>query len=122
MIGSEKRFFMCDQLTLDEITTKVVQAAKEVFGEKLEQVILYGSYARGDHDDESDVDIMVVADIPHEDCWKEYKRISDLTWSLDLEHDVLVSICITDSDTFRTYASILPFYLNVLHEGVSLIA
>ena len=113
---------MCDQLALNEITARVVQAAKETLGEKLERVILYGSYARGDQDGESDIDIMVLADIPHEDCWKAYKKLSDLTWRLDLEHDVLVSIHVADSMTFNMYADVLPFYLNVLKEGVSLIA
>ena len=31
-------------------------------------------------------------DIPREDCWKEYLRINNLTWELDLEYDVLVKV------------------------------
>jgi len=44
---------MGSRSVLDEITAKVVQAARESLGDKLDKVILYGSYARGDYDDES---------------------------------------------------------------------
>jgi len=113
---------MRNDLVLDEITKQVVQAAKVSLGERLDKIILYGSYARGDYDDESDIDIMVLADIPHEACWSEYLKISELTWKLDLEYDVLISVNVTDSATFYKYAGILPFYINVLQEGVALVA
>ena len=37
---------------------------KNIFGGSLEQIWLYGSYARGDFDSESDVNIMVLVDLP----------------------------------------------------------
>ena len=113
---------MCSQATLNQITSQVVSAVKNSLGNKLDKVILYGSYARGDYDDESDIDIMVLADIPREDCWKEHLKISDLTWELDLEHDVLVSVHVTDCATFYKFINDLPFYSNVLRDGVVLSA
>ena len=113
---------MCSPLALNEITEKITRAAKDTLGVKLDKVILYGSYARGDYDIESDIDIMVLADIPHESCWSEYIKISELIWMLDLEYNVLVSVSVTDSATFNKYADILPFYQNVQEEGVVLVA
>jgi len=49
-------------------------------------------------------------------------KISSLTWELDLEHDVLVSLNVTDCATFYEYIDDLPFYMNVLKEGVELSA
>jgi len=51
---------MCNQSALKKITDKVVSAARESLGDKLDRVILYGSYARGDYNANSDVDIMVL--------------------------------------------------------------
>jgi predicted nucleotidyltransferase len=39
---------MCDKAVLDTITKKVCVSAREVLGDKLEKVVLFGSYARGD--------------------------------------------------------------------------
>ena len=111
---------MCSQAVLDEITAKIVQAARERLGDKLDKVILYGSYARGDCDDESDIDIMVLADIPRESCGDEYKKINKLVSRLGLDHDILVSVDITDTATYNKYISDLPFYINVQREGVVL--
>lgn len=42
----------------------------EDFGSKLDAVILYGSYARGDFDAESDIDIMVRVKLSQQDLKK----------------------------------------------------
>ena len=38
----------------------------ELFGSRLEKVLLYGSYARGEQDEESDIDVMAPVDLPRE--------------------------------------------------------
>ena len=45
---------MCDKSVLNEVTSRVCAAAKEVLGGKLEKVVLFGSYARGDYREWSD--------------------------------------------------------------------
>ena len=113
---------MCSQAVLKTITGKVVTTAKASLGDKLYKVILYGSYARGDYDDESDIDIMILADIPREDCEREYEKINEFASRLGLEHDVLVYVDITDVITFNKYINDMPFYMNVLKDGVELSA
>lgn len=111
---------MCGQSALNEITAKIAQAAKDCLGDRLDKVILYGSYARGDYDEESDIDIMVLADIAPEERRPIYMKISDLTGDLDLEYDALISIHVTDCTTFYQYIDDLPFYMNVIRDGVEL--
>jgi predicted nucleotidyltransferase len=113
---------MCNQTTLNIITSHIVQITKDSLGDKLDKLILFGSYARGDYDEESDIDIMVLADIPRKDCWNERMKISKLTGWLDLEYDVLISLHVTDCATFYKYINDLPFYINVRKNGVTLSA
>ena len=44
--------------------------AKKAYGDALQEVILYGSCARGDFEKDSDIDIMVLLDIPQEQIGK----------------------------------------------------
>ena len=113
---------MCSKPVLNEITDKVVKAAKESLGEKLDKVILYGSYARGDYTDESDIDIMVLADIEREEANKTWSKIWSITGDLDLEYDVIVSVHVSDCTTYYQYIDCLPFFKNVQREGVELSA
>jgi len=113
---------MCSQLVIDIIKKEVAIAARMCMGDKLKKVILYGSYARGDYNNESDIDIMILADIPHEDCWKERMKVSSLTGWLDLEYNVLISLHVTDSATYNRYINVLPFYMNIVNEGIEIIA
>ena len=113
---------MCSQSVLNKITSQVVQAAKSSFGDKLDKVILYGSYARGDHGDESDIDIMVLANIPREDACRSDNELNKLANRLGLEHDIMVSLFIKDCETFYKFLPVEPFYKNVMREGVLLSA
>ena len=113
---------MCSKAVLDEITGRVCAAAKEVLGDKLEKVLLYGSYARGDYDEYSDVDIFILADIPQEDCCGTGLTIGSFTSDLDLEHNILICPHVTSSAIFNKYSQTLPYFMNVIKDGVELYA
>jgi predicted nucleotidyltransferase len=115
---------MCDKTILNTIIKKICTSAKDVLGDKLEKIVLYGSYARGDYDEDSDIDIMVLADIPLENADNTHSRIRERMggYRLDLEYDVLVSVLVVSSSNYRKYADTLPLYMNVRKEGVELYA
>jgi predicted nucleotidyltransferase len=113
---------MCDKDTLNLIIEKVCAAAKEVLGDRLEKVVLFGSYARGDYREWSDIDIMVLADIQPEMAGETRKRIHKLMNHIDLELDVLVCLLVVCRSIYREYSKISPLYLNIQEEGVELYA
>ena len=51
---------------IKEVVSKFSEEAKRIYGAKLYKVILYGSCARGDFEQDSDIDIMVLLDVPQE--------------------------------------------------------
>ena len=113
---------MCSKAVLDEITGRVCAAAREVLGDKLEKVLLYGSYARGDYDEYSDVDIFILADIPQEDCCGSGLDILDHVGDIALEHNILICPHVTSSAMFYQCLDFLPFYMNVQKDGIVLYA
>ena len=109
---------MCSQSKLNQILSAVAAAAKDTFGDDLQSVILYGSYARGDYDDSSDIDIMIIADVNREDLFRYKRPIIRVTSEFGLENDIVITATLKDKKTFEQYKNVLPFYQSVLKEGV----
>jgi predicted nucleotidyltransferase len=118
---SENNAMKLDQ-RINDLTQRVCRAAKESLGDKLDKVILYGSFARGDYDEESDIDILILANVPQENAFGESMKISRLLSGIDLEFDILVSFHVTSLDVFNKFFDVTPFYMNVMKEGVILSA
>ncbi len=107
----------------DRFTAILLDVKEEVlklFGDKLHQVILYGSYARGDQDSESDIDIMLVIDESEERLRECRDGIVDIMTDLSLKYDVLVSLTKVASARFNEYQDVLPFYRAVQDEGIEI--
>ena len=109
---------MCTQNTLDTIISRIAAFSKELFGDKFKSIILYGSYARGDYDDESDIDIMIMVDMNREELVAYRNKINSFCADLDLEYNVLLSSKLQSESFFDEWKTVLPFYKNVANEGV----
>lgn len=109
---------MCTQSELQKILSAIYQASVREFGENLDAVILYGSYARGDYDEGSDIDVMVRVKMPKPELIQYRRVFSHLGSDLGLAHNIMVSIHLQDYETFARYRRHLPFYQNVDKEGV----
>jgi predicted nucleotidyltransferase len=114
--------FVCTKSVLNEITKRLCLSAKGVLGDKLEKIVLFGSYARGDYDEESDIDFFVLADIKPEDTDKIRDGIRGSMGDVDLEYDVVTCLHIGCSAIFHRFVRVTPFYRNVVNEGVVLYA
>jgi predicted nucleotidyltransferase len=108
---------MCDKKQLDEIMEKMLASSEAIFGEALRSVILYGSYARGDYDDGSDIDVMVLANIDRTSLRQYADVLVDRAWEVSMEYDTLVSVSLNNADHFHEWRKDVPFYRNVWNEG-----
>ena len=107
-----------DSGQINESLVKVRNFSESLFGKKLEAVILFGSYARGDFDGESDVDIMIVADVDANNLTPYRLQFSRFGTELDLMYGVFHSFSLQDKATFERWKNSLPFYRNVVEEGI----
>ncbi|MCL2427477.1 MAG: nucleotidyltransferase domain-containing protein [Oscillospiraceae bacterium] len=115
---------MCSKTELDIILADFISGLEIIFGETLIDVILFGSYARGDNNFESDVDIAVLADIPKEDEMKYVDDIIELMSMVDKKHNyaILLSPTVLSYKFFKQWQETIPFYRNIANEGVTLSA
>lgn len=102
------------------IGQSVVKTAHQICGDKLRDVILYGSYARGDYKEWSDVDIMVLADADDTECKKMDNTLMQSLLELDYHMNLLLYIIVTPYARFKQMKHDYPFYNNVDREGKSL--
>lgn len=109
---------MCNKNQLEEIIEKLIVFSKEIFKEKFINVILYGSYARGDYDEESDIDIMIMVDMSREELTKYRRVINDFCTDIDLQYNVLLTYKLQSQSFFNEWKNVLPFYQNVIKDGV----
>ena len=109
---------MCTNRRADAIAQAVAACAKDMLGDRLECVVLYDSYARGDFDDESDVDLMVRVRCDKEELTSLHGAFIKIASELSLKYGVEVSVSLTDTATFNRYKHALPYYENVEREGV----
>jgi predicted nucleotidyltransferase len=102
---------------LDRILSSVRDFAESVFAEKLNKVILYGSYARGDFDDESDVDVMIIVDMDEENLRAYENEFTEFSSDMSVENEVLVVPFLCGKAKFDAQTESAPFYRNVNTEG-----
>lgn len=105
---------------IQEIAEKFALEAKKIYGEKLQEIILYGSCARGDFEENSDIDIMILLDIPQEEIAAERKKIFDVTDQLDLDYDVVLTPVFQNYQLYQKYMQVSQFYQNIQKEGVKI--
>lgn len=109
---------MCSKNQLYDITRLIAEQASRTFDDKLDSVILYGSYARCEETSESDIDIMILVDLQPESLSQYKKTFIGLSSELGLKYDVVVSVTLKDICTFNRYLDAVPFYSNVKKDGV----
>lgn len=72
------------------IAQAVAEDLRELYGTRLKNVLLFGSWARGDAHPESDIDLLVVLDRV-ESPWEELRRIDEILDRHSVENDTVVS-------------------------------
>lgn len=95
-----------------------VQEIRNVLGEDLKKVIVYGSYARGDYREGSDVDVMVLTSLTDEVIKPVEYKLYDVAFDFLMEYGVDISIIVKNEEHFKYWLGALPFYDNVVKEGV----
>jgi predicted nucleotidyltransferase len=113
--SNSSNIFTEEQVTF--ISQSVVNTAQQVCGDKLRDVILYGSYARGDYKDWSDMDIMVRADADDMECKRMDKQITENLIELIYQVNLLLSVIVTPYSHFELMKQDYPLYRNVENEG-----
>lgn len=108
---------MCTELQLNMINREMAKCYRQIFGNDIVDIFLYGSYARGDYDSQSDIDFVAVVRGNRRELQEKLKTIWEMSAELGLENDVVISPIVIPYDEFIKYKEILPYYNNIAMEG-----
>jgi len=102
-------------MKIEKILKEFKEKLIELYKDQLVDVLLYGSYARGEQREDSDIDIAVILK-GNIEPFKEIDRITEFSYDLSLKYSVLISIHpVSETDySSRNY----PFLLNLREEGI----
>jgi predicted nucleotidyltransferase len=90
---------------------------RQIYGLKTPRIILYGSFARNEASENSDVDILLLFSHPIR-TGTEIDRVSPLLADLNLRHEMLIAIVPATEQQYRQEAG--PFWNNVRREGMEI--
>lgn len=113
---------MCTPNELNKITRLIADIYRECYGKQLVCVYLYGSYAREDYDEQSDIDMVAIVDESREKAETILKKVWDKTFDVAFEYDVVISPTVIPYTEFETLKYDLPYYRNIMNEGVKISA
>ena len=106
--------------TMQTLLARYVTEVQKIYGAHLKSVILYGSYARGDFTQESDVDIMVLVDLPADKMDEYSDALAEVDYEYNVNYDIWMMPVVKNVEHFNRWVSAYPFYSNVQREGVVL--
>ena len=108
--------------SLKNVLNQYIDEIKKIYNSHLKKIILYGSYARGDYSEQSDIDIMLLLDLSDMEI-KEYRhKLSDITFDINMDYDLDIKPIAKNIEHFNKWVDVYAFYSNINSEGVTLYA
>lgn len=95
------------------------KAIAQILGKQLNRIILYGSYARGDFQQDSDIDIMILADIDPKEISSYGDKVYDVTYNFEMQYGIEINPCIQSIQIYEKWKHVYPFFMNIEKDGVA---
>lgn len=103
---------------MQDIILEFARLTREILGSRLTKIILYGSFARGDYTENSDIDIMILTTLSDKEIETVETEVFNLAFEFQMKYFVDISVVLKNEEQFNYWLGVLPFYDNVQREGI----
>ena len=116
-VNQRKRAAFNKNRDLSVVIKKMIDDLRNIYGDNLDSIVLYGSYSRGEQNCESDVDIALFV--------KSYDisargAMSECVAGYELEAGKVLSVIDILKSDYDIWKNTLPLYRNIRKEGIIL--
>jgi len=111
---------MCSADKLQTILSRLLNDLRVALDTQIHEAILFGSYARQDAGEDSDIDVLVLVDLGREQIAGYTWKIGEIASALLLDYGVMVSPIVENADHYLRHTDVLPFYRTIQREGVKI--
>ena len=116
IISNQKNMAVADEIKQLSSEMKIVM--QQFYGNRLEKIILYGSYARGDYRSDSDINFIILLKDENVNTSAEISNLSPHVTDLNLKYGKFISF--TPVSLQRYLTRNIPAYVNIRNEGIEL--
>lgn len=105
-------------MTRQKVLMAFAQGTRKILKSNLSKLIVYGSYARGDYNENSDIDVMILTPLSKEEIEQVENNIFDLAFDLEMESGIVINPVLENEAHYKYWLGALPFFDNVEKEGI----
>lgn len=105
--------------TINVLLESYREEIEKIFGSRLNRMVLYGSYARGDFNEKSDMDIMILADVQPEELSYFADKVYDVTYDFEVKYEMEINPSVQSIQVYDQWKKLYPFFINIEKDGVA---
>jgi predicted nucleotidyltransferase len=102
---------------IEKIINDFLENVKSIFKEKLKKVILCGSYARGDYNENSDINILILVDLSNREMLKYNDKIWEKCGDIAREQNIIISPLVRSIKSFLLNQDTKQNFIDAINEG-----
>ena len=95
----------------------IVKRFPSVMKQDAKKIYIYGSCARGDYDDDSDVDVAILTNCGREEAKKYDEELMDIVTDIAMESDAIVEYICIPYEEYQEKKNWYGYFQNIENEG-----
>ena len=105
----------------NQLLMKYIEGVKKIYGSNIDRIILFGSFARGEQREDSDIDIMILLKVSDEEAKKYQKELFDVTYDFNMDNDVEINPMAHNVHLFEKWVDAVSIFLEYQKRGSCII-